>query len=97
MKQCVGLLGEMMTEETKKVLEIGDAIRKGIQDGLKARRIRMTDEEAKRIILDDPAGNIVKRMEAIAVARYFLGEDCTMEEIWRWAEGNGGNQSKEEH
>ena len=76
-----------MTEETKKVLEIGDAIRKGIQDGLKARGIRMTDEEAKRIILEDPEGNIVKRMEAIAVARYFLGEDCTMEEIWRWAEG----------
>ena len=76
-----------MTEETKKVLEIGDAIRKGIQDGLKARGIRMTDEDAKRIILEDPEGNIVKRMEAIAVARYFLGEDCTMEEIWRWAEG----------
>lgn len=73
-----------MTEEIKK---IGNAIRKGISDGLKARGIRMTDEEAKRIILDDPEGNIVKRMEAIAVARYFLGEDCTMEEIWKWAEG----------
>ena len=46
----------------------------------------MTEEEAKRIILDDPDGNIIKRMEAIAVARYFLGEDCTMEEIWKWAE-----------
>lgn len=86
-----------MTEETKKVLEIGDAIRKGIQDGLKARGIRMTDEEAKRIILEDPDGNIVKRMEAIAVARYYLGENCTMEEIWRWAEGNGDNQSTEKH
>lgn len=79
-----------MTEETKKVLEIGDAIRRGIQDsiqeGLKARGIKMTAEEAKRIILDDPDGNIIKRMEAIAVARYFLGEDCTMEEVWRWAE-----------
>ncbi len=48
----------------------------------------MTEEEAKRIILDDPEGNIIKRMEAIAVARSILGEDCTMEEIWRWAEGN---------
>ncbi len=80
----------MMTKKTKKVLEIGNAIRKGIQDGiregLRARGIGMTDEEAKRIILDDPNGNIVKRMEAIAVAKYYLGEDCTMEEIWRWAE-----------
>lgn len=80
-----------MTEETKKVLGIGDAIRKciqdSIQDGLKARGIGMTEEEAKRIILEDPHGNIVKRMEAIAVARYYLGEDCTMEEIWKWAEG----------
>lgn len=75
-----------MTEETKKVLEIGDAIRKGIQDGLKARGIGMTEEEAKRIILDDPDGNIIKRMEAIAVARSILGEDCTMEEVWKWAE-----------
>jgi hypothetical protein len=46
----------------------------------------MSEEEAKRIILDDPDGNIIKRMEAIAVARYFLGEDCTMEDIWKWAE-----------
>lgn len=53
---------------------------------------RMTTEEAKRIILDDPEGNIVKRMEAIAVARSVLGEDCTMEEIWRWAERGGNNE-----
>ena len=46
----------------------------------------MTEEEAKRIILEDPHGNIVKRMEAIAVARSILGEDCTMEEVWHWAE-----------
>ena len=84
-----------MTEE--KLLEIGDAIRRSIQDGLKAQGIMMTAEEAKRIILDDPDGNIIKRMEAIAVARYYLGDDCTMEDIWRWAEGNGGNQSREEH
>lgn len=81
----------MMTEKTKKVVLIGNAIRKsiqdGIQDGLKARGIKMTEEEAKRIILEDPEGNIVKRMEAIAVARYFLGENCTMKEIWHWAEG----------
>ena len=56
----------------------------------------MTEEEAKRIILDDPAGNIIKRMEAIAVARSILGEDCTMKEIWRWAEGNVNNQTEAE-
>lgn len=56
----------------------------------------MTEEEAKRIILDDPEGNIVKRMEAIAVARYYLGEDCTMKEIWEWAEENDGNKCKTE-
>ena len=48
----------------------------------------MTEEEAKRIILDDPHGNIIKRMEAIAVARHFLGEDCTMADIWKWAESS---------
>lgn len=48
----------------------------------------MTEEEAKRIILEDPHGNIVKRMEAIAVARSILGENCTMKEIWEWAESS---------
>ena len=46
----------------------------------------MTEEEAKQVILNDPYGNIIKRLEAIAVARSVLGEDCTMEDIWRWAE-----------
>ena len=46
----------------------------------------MSEEEAKRIIRDDPLGNIVKRMEAIAVAQSVLGERCTVKEIWEWAE-----------
>ena len=46
----------------------------------------MTEEEAKAIILHDPHGNIVKRMEAIAVARKVLGEECTMKDIWEWAD-----------
>ena len=46
----------------------------------------MSEEEAKRIILEDPHGNIIQRMEAIAVAKEVLGEDCTMKEIWEWAE-----------
>ena len=46
----------------------------------------MSEEEAKRIILEDPHGNIIKRMEAIAVAKEILGEDCTMKDIWEWAD-----------
>lgn len=47
----------------------------------------MSEKEAKRVILEDPHGNIIKRMEAIAVAKEILGENCTMKEIWEWAEG----------
>lgn len=46
----------------------------------------MSEDEAKRIILEDPHGNIIKRMEAIAVAKEVLGEDCTMKDIWEWAD-----------
>ena len=48
----------------------------------------MSEEEAKRIILEDPHGNIIKRMEAIAAAKSILGEDCTMKDIWEWAEAD---------
>lgn len=48
----------------------------------------MSEEEAKKIILEDPHGNIVKRMEAIAVARSVLGEKCSMKDIWEWAEAD---------
>lgn len=72
--------------EAEKWKDARRRIIKAINDGLKAQGIGTTEAEAKKIILDDPEGNIVKRMEAIAVARYFLGEDCTMEDIWRWAE-----------
>lgn len=73
--------------EAEKWRDARRRIIKSINDGLKAQGSGMTEAEAKKIILDDPEGNIVKRMEAIAVARYFLGEDCTMEQIWKWAEG----------
>lgn len=52
------------------------------------RRNQMSEEEAKKIILEDPHGNIVKRMEAIAVARSVLGEKCSMKDIWEWAEAD---------
>lgn len=63
---------------------------------IKEHQKTMSEEEAKRIILEDPHGNIIKRMEAIAVAKNILGENCTMKEIWRWAEGNVGNQTEAE-
>lgn len=46
----------------------------------------MTEEEAKEVIRNDPSGSIVKRMEAIAVAKSVLGEDCSMKDVWKWAE-----------
>ena len=55
----------------------------------------MTEEEAKKIIRDDPRGDVIQRLTALAVAESVLGEDCTMEEIWKWAEG-GGNNEKED-
>ena len=50
-------------------------------------KYQMSEEEAKMIILHDPTGSIVKRLEAIEVARSILGDNCSMEEIWKWAEG----------
>ena len=46
----------------------------------------MTESEAKTIITHDQYGNIAKRLEAIEVATQVLGEDCTMADIWKWAE-----------
>ena len=54
----------------------------------------MTEEEAKKIIRDDPRGDVIQRLEAIAVAESVLGEDCTVSEIWKWAEGGGNNEEK---
>lgn len=54
----------------------------------------MTEEEAKKIIRDDPRGDVIQRLTALAVAENALGEDCTMEEIWKWAEGGGNNEEK---
>lgn len=52
----------------------------------------MTEEEAKKIIRDDPRGDVIQRLTALAVAESVLGEDCTMEEIWKWAESGGQNE-----
>lgn len=47
----------------------------------------MTEHEAKRVIREDPGGNISARIEAINVALAVLGRTATMGEIYRWAEG----------
>lgn len=54
----------------------------------------MTEEEAKKIIRDDPRGDVIQRLTALAVAENALGDNCTMEEIWKWAEGGGNNEEK---
>ena len=46
----------------------------------------MTEREAKAILHSyGPPTNIRKHIEAIEVATKILGEEATMEEIWRWA------------
>lgn len=54
----------------------------------------MTEEEAKKIIRDDPRGDVIQRLTALAVAENALGDNCTMEEIWKWAEGGGNNEEE---
>ena len=46
----------------------------------------MTEAEAKRILTEYGApANIAQHIEAINVALEVLGEDATMEDVWRWA------------
>lgn len=52
----------------------------------------MTEEEAKVVIRNDIGGNINNRLEAIEVAKQVLGHDCTMREIWAWAEKGEKNE-----
>ena len=54
----------------------------------------MTEQEAKRIILNDPKGDVIQRLEAISVAEDILGISCTMEDIWKWAEGVDGGEKE---
>lgn len=46
----------------------------------------MTEAEAKRILTEYGApANIAQHIEAIRVALEVLGEDATMEDVWKWA------------
>ena len=46
----------------------------------------MTEAEAKKILTEYGApANIAQHIEAIQVALRVLGEDATMEDVWKWA------------
>ena len=49
----------------------------------------MTEDEAREIIRHEAYTNVRKHIEAIEVAIRVLGDDATMADIWRWADGSG--------
>ena len=46
----------------------------------------MTVREAKRILREDPKGDIMKRIEAIMIAEKDLGENYATADLYKWAE-----------
>ena len=46
----------------------------------------MKVEEAKRIIREQPSGNVAERLEAIRIAVLILGDDADEDMIMEWAE-----------
>jgi len=48
--------------------------------------------EAKRILREDPQGNIMKRIEAVFVAEQILGENCSTGDVMKWAEEDDSEQ-----
>lgn len=57
----------------------------------------MTEQEAKKVIREDPGGNITNRIEAINVALSILGQTATMGEIYKWAEEGKQNEKDSGH
>ena len=55
----------------------------------------MKIEEAKRIIREQPRGNVAERIEAIRIAVLMLGDDADEEMIREWAERSGGDGQEE--
>ena len=49
----------------------------------------MKIEEAKRIIREQPKGNIAERLEAIRIAILILGDDADEDMIQEWARRTG--------
>jgi hypothetical protein len=55
----------------------------------------MTEEKAKEVLRrSGPPENVAEHIEALHVALRVLGDDVSMKEIWKWAEG--GVQRKRE-
>lgn len=49
----------------------------------------MTEAKAKEVLRRyGPPENVAEHIEALQVALYVLGDDVSMKEIWKWAEGN---------
>lgn len=46
----------------------------------------MEIKEAKKIIREDPRGDILQRLEALEVAKPFLPEKYTAGDLYKWAE-----------
>ena len=46
----------------------------------------MTVQDAKKIIREDPSGDILQRLEALEVAKPFLAEKYTAGDLYKWAE-----------
>lgn len=46
----------------------------------------MTVQDAKKIIREDPRGDIMRRMEALEVAKQYLPENYTAGDLYKWAE-----------
>lgn len=48
----------------------------------------MTEAKAKEVLRrSEPPENVAEHIEALQVAVQALGDDATMAEIWKWAEG----------
>lgn len=68
-----------------------------VAQSMSQRVVRMTEQEAKNIIKNEAYTNVRKHLEAIQVAVEALGEDCTMSDIWRWADDNKCKSNRQEH
>lgn len=46
----------------------------------------MSQEQAKKIIRENPTGDVIQRLMALAVAEQEIGAHCSIEDIWKWAD-----------
>lgn len=55
----------------------------------------MTVQDAKKIIREDPRGDILQRLETLEVAKPFLPENYTAGDLYKWAEDENVESEKE--